>query len=92
MKQPITAETLFEDFVEHIEVLVDDVASQVPYTLQQTFTFVDTLGLYYDGAKQWHRKLSLEKTRDNFKEFFAQEFCEVRAIPRTAHTGGYPQF
>ena len=55
MKQPITAETLFEDFVEHIEVLVDDVASQVPYTLQQifsiAFTFVDKLGLYYDGAK-----------------------------------------
>ena len=32
MKQPITAETLFEDFVEQIEVLVDAVATQVPYT------------------------------------------------------------
>ena len=33
--QPNTAETLFEEFVEHIEVFVDDVASQVSYTLQQ---------------------------------------------------------
>ena len=32
MRQPITAETLFEDFVEQIEVLVDAVATQVPYT------------------------------------------------------------
>ena len=55
MKHPNTAETLFEDFVEHIEVLVDYMTSQVPYTLQQifsiAFTFVDKLGLYYDGAK-----------------------------------------
>ena len=55
MKQPITSETLFEYLLEQIEVLVDDVASQVPYTLQQifsiAFTFVDKLGLYYDGTK-----------------------------------------
>ena len=35
MKQPITAETLFEDFVEHIETAVDAVATQVPYTREQ---------------------------------------------------------
>ena len=31
MKHLITAETLFEDFVEHIETAVDAVAMQVPY-------------------------------------------------------------
>ena len=34
MKQPITAETLFEEFVEQIETAVDAVATQVPYTRQ----------------------------------------------------------
>ena len=32
MKQPITAETLFEDFVQQIETTVDAVATQVTYT------------------------------------------------------------
>ena len=31
-KAPITDETLFEDLVQQIEVAVDAVASQVPYT------------------------------------------------------------
>ena len=35
MEQPVTAETLFEYFVEHIETAVDAVATQVPYTRQQ---------------------------------------------------------
>ena len=56
MKQPITAETLFEDFVEHIEVLIDAVADQVPYTPEQIvsidFTLVEKSGLYYDSAKE----------------------------------------
>ena len=35
IKQPITAETLFEDFVQQIETTVDAVATQVPYTREQ---------------------------------------------------------
>ena len=34
MKQAITAETLFEEFVEQIETAVYAVATQVPYTRQ----------------------------------------------------------
>ena len=55
MKQPITADTPFEDFVEQIEVLVDDLATQVPYMTEQifsiAFTLVEKSSLYYDGAK-----------------------------------------
>ena len=55
MKQPILAETLFVEFVEHIEVSVYAVATEVPYTPEQiisiSFTLVDKSGLYYDGAK-----------------------------------------
>ena len=43
MKQPITSETLFEDFVEQIEFLVDAVVTQVPYTPEQIFSIAFTL-------------------------------------------------
>ena len=70
-KQPITAETLFEDFVEKIEVWVDALATQVPYTLEQivsvAFNSVDKSGLYYDGSKEWRRKPAIDEARDNFK-------------------------
>ena len=32
MKKSISAETLFEDFVDQIETAVNEVATQVPYT------------------------------------------------------------
>ena len=96
MKQPITAETLFEDFIEQIEVAVEAVASQVPYTDQQivsiAFSLVETSGLYHDGAKEWRRKPAIDKTWKNFKSFFAREFRKERAVTRTSQTGGYAQF
>ena len=64
MKQLISAETLFEDFVEQIETAVDAVATQVPYTRQQivsiSFTMVDNAGIYYDGVKEWRQKDTAE--------------------------------
>lgn len=96
MKQPITTETLFEDFVEQIEVAVEAVAAQVPYTPAQivciAFTIVENLGLYYDGVKEWRRKTTGDKTWENFKVFFSQEFREVRPVPRTSRAEGYAQF
>ena len=56
MKQPITAETLFEEFVEKIETAVDAVITKVPYTRQHivsiAFTTVENAGIYYDGVKE----------------------------------------
>ena len=78
MKQPITAETLFEDFVEQIETAVDAVATQVPYTRQQivsiAFTTVENTGIYYDGVKEWRRKDTTDKMWEAFKTFFEREF------------------
>ena len=55
MKHPITAETLFEDFVEQVETAVDAVATQVPYIREHvviiSFTSVENAGIYYDGVK-----------------------------------------
>ena len=49
MKTAITAETLFEDFVEQIETAVDAVATPVPYSRQQivsiAFTLVENAGI-----------------------------------------------
>ena len=53
------------------------------------FTLVEKLGLYYDVAKEWRCKPAIDKTWDNFKEFFAREFQKVRAIPRTTQAASY---
>ena len=93
MKQPITAKTLFEEFVEQIETAVDTVATQVPYTRQHivsiAFTTVENAGIYYDGVKEWRRKDTAEKTWEAFKTFFAREFQEIRVQPRTSASEGY---
>ena len=55
LRMKITAEKLFEEFVEQIETAVDAVATQVPYTRQHivsiAFTTVEYAGIYYDGVK-----------------------------------------
>ena len=96
MKSAITAETIFEDFVEQIETSVAAVATQVPYTPAQivsiAFTLVEKAGIYYDGVKEWRRKSAAEKTWDAFKVFFAREFREVRTLPRTSAAEGYAAY
>ena len=77
MKKAISAEILFEDFVDQIETAVDAVATQVPYTREQivsiAFTIVENAGIYYDGVKEWRRKDTSDKTWDAFKKFFARD-------------------
>ena len=56
MKAPITDDTLFEDLVQKIEVSVDAVALQVPYTAAQivsiAFALIEKSGTYRDGVKE----------------------------------------
>ena len=93
MKKPISAETLFEEFVEQIETAVDAVANQVPYTRQQVvsiaFTMVENSGIYYDGVKEWRQKDTAEKMWEAFKTIFARELREIRVQPRTSSSEGY---
>ena len=88
MKQPISAETLFEEFVDQIETSVDALATQVPYTRQQivsiAFTMVENARIYYDGVTEWRRKDTAEKTWEAFNTFFAKEFRDIRFQPRTS--------
>ena len=93
MKQPITAETIFEEFAKHIETAVDAVATQVPYTRQHivsiSFTAVGKSGIYYDGIKEWHQKDTADKTWEAFKTFFARYFREICFQPRISASEGY---
>ena len=93
MKKTISAETLFEEFVEKIKTTVDAVATQFPYTRQQimsiTFTMVENSGICYDGIKEWRRKETAGKTWEAFKTFFAREFREIKVQPWTSASEGY---
>ena len=93
MKQPISAETLFDEFVEQIEIAVDAVSTQVTYTRQQivsiAFTMVENSGIYYNGVKEWRQKDRADKTWEDFKKFFAREFREIRVQPWTSASEGY---
>ena len=93
MKQAITAETLFEEFVEQIKTAVNAVATQVTYTRHQivsiAFTTVENTGIYYDGVKEWRQKDTTDKTWEVFKTFFAREFREIRVQPWTSASEVY---
>ena len=93
MKKPISAETLFEDFVEKIETAVDAVETQVPYTRQKivsiAFMMVENDGIYYDGVKEWRLKDTADKMWEASKTFFARELRKIRVQPRTSASEGY---
>ena len=93
MKKAISAEILFEDFVEQIETAVDAVATQVPYTRQQivsiVFTIVDNAEIYYNIVKEWCQKDTADKTWEAFRTFFSREFRDIRFQPRTSASEGY---
>ena len=93
IKQPISVETLFEEFVEQIKTAVNAVATQVPYTRQQiviiAFTVVENSRIYYNGVKEWRRKDTADKTWEDFRTFFAREFREIRFQPRTSASEEY---
>ena len=96
MKAPITDETLFEDLVQQIEVAVDAVATQVPYTAAQilsiAFTLIEQLATYSDGVKEQRQKSTANKAWVAFKVFFAQEFREARMVPRTSQADGHTKY
>ena len=80
MEQPITAETLFEEFVEQIKTAVDMVETQVPNTRQQIesidFTMVENARIYYNDVKEWRRKDTADK-RGKLSRRSSQESSEI---------------
>ena len=54
MKKAISAETLFEDFVEQIDTAVDAVATQFPYTRQKIPLYTNSRGILPVIQEQVH--------------------------------------
>ena len=60
IKEPISRETLFEEFVEQIEWNQEAVAVQNPYypaqIVSMTYANIDKCGIYQDDYRDWSRK------------------------------------
>ena len=71
IKEPISGETLFGEFVEKIECNQEAVAVQNPYSPAQIVSMVyakiDKCGLYQEYCYDWSRKMGSDKTWGNFK-------------------------
>ena len=93
IKEPISGETLFEEFVEKIEWNQEAVAVQNPYSPSQIFSMayanIEKCGLYQDYCRNWSRKPQSEKTWIKFKTQFARAFKETRRSSKTSRTEGY---
>ena len=78
MKEPISGETIFEEFIKQIEWNQEAVAVQNPYMPAQivsmTFTNIKKFGLYQDYFWEWSCKHRLDKTWRNFKDHFSRAF------------------
>ena len=90
IKEPISSETLFEEFVEKIEWNQESVAVQNPYSVDQivsvVYSKIDKCSLYQDDCRDWLRKPRSEKTWVKFKTHFARALKEtIRSLetPRT---------
>ena len=66
IKEPISGETLFEEFVKQIEWNQEAVAVENPYSLAQivsmAYADIDKCGLYQDDCRDWSRKPRSKKT------------------------------
>ena len=93
IKEPISGETMFEEFSEKIEWNQEAIAVQNPYSPDQNFSMayaiIDKCGVYQDDCCDWSRKPRSEKTWVKFKTHFAQAFKETRRYPETSRTDGY---
>ena len=93
MKEPISGETLFKDFVEKIDWNQEVVAVQNPYSHAQivsmAYANIEKCGLYQDDCREWPRKTRSDKTWGNFKAQFSRSFKETRRYSRTSKTEGY---
>ena len=93
MKEPISGETLFEEFIEKIEWNQEALAVQNPYTPAQIFSMayanIKKCGLYQDNCWNISWKPRLDKTWSNFKYHLVWAFKETWISLRTSNTEGY---
>ena len=75
IKEPISSETLFEEFVEQIQWNQEAVVVHNLYSPAQivsmAYANIGKCGLYQDDFRDWSRKTRSDKTWGNFKAHFA---------------------
>ena len=93
IKEPISGETLFEEFVKQIEWNQEAIAVQNPYypaqIVSMAYSNIDKCGLYQDDCRDWLRKTQSDKTWGNFKTHFARAFKETRRSSRNSRNEVY---
>ena len=93
IKEPISGETLFEEFVEQIEWNQEAVAIQNPYSPAQIVSLeyknIEKCGLYQEDCRNWSRKTQSDKIWGKFRAHFARAFKETRRSSITSRTEGY---
>ena len=93
MKEPISGETLFEDFVKQIEWNQEAVAVKNMYSPAQivsmAYANIKKFGLYQDYFREWSRKPRLNKTWSNFKAHFARAFKDTQRSSWTSKSEDY---
>ena len=93
MKEYISRETLFEEFVKKIDWNQEAVAVQNLYSPAQIVSMdyanINKYGLYKDDCCDWSRKARSDKTWVNFKAHFARAFKDTRRSSRSLRTEGY---
>ena len=93
INEPISGETLFEEFVEKIEWNQEAVAMQNPYSpahiVSMAYANIDKCGLYQYDCHDWSHKPRSEKTWVKFKTHFSRAFKETRRSSKTSRTEGY---
>ena len=90
MKEPISGESLFEDFVEKVEWNQEAVAVQNPcspaYFFSMAYVNIKKCGLYQGNCREWSRKTRSNKTLSNSKAHFDRSFQETQSSSRTLNT------
>ena len=93
MKERFPGETIFEEFIERIDWIQEEVAVQYPYTpahiVSMAYANIEKCGLYQDDFREWSQKPRLEKNWSKFKANFARVLKETLRSSRTSNTEGY---
>ena len=92
-KEPISGETLFEEFVKQIVWNQEAVAVQNLYSPDQivcmAYAHIKKCVSYQDGCCDWSHKTQSDKTWGNFKSHFAWALKDTIRSSRTSRTKGY---
>ena len=97
MEEPIDTSEPIDKYFKRIDDCAQfatdaNTAFTTEQILQTAYYAITTTGLYTDACKEWRRKPEDQKTWENFKRFFAEEYHDLKEQQRTTSMqAGYHQ-